>query len=235
MQYKLIDTFQSLFEGTRYLHRNSSLGDWVASYLYEDLYLLGKSEKFKTRIDSRDLVLNVQNRREGIKARRGDGTLGEIIPGEVPLLADDFIVARGGIATLEIGAEVKILAKAMIKQIDRVISDLAKQVEHFKRGGGNPICVGIVGINSASAYTSYEGERAFQTNGRKYLHPSQEAQRAEARLFADAKQSFDEFIVLRFRASNVEPFEFEWVDYDALTRAYGASLVRICRAYDQRF
>ena len=52
-----------------------------------------------------------------------------------------YLVARGPIATVEIGIEVKILAKAMIKQIDRVINDLRNQVVQFKRGGGNPICI----------------------------------------------------------------------------------------------
>lgn len=34
-------------------------------------------------------------------------------------------------ATIEIGVEVKILAKAMIKQIDRVTGDLTKQVGQY--------------------------------------------------------------------------------------------------------
>ena len=67
----------------------------------------------------------------------------------------------------------------MIKQIDRVIGDLLKQVAHFKRGAGNPIYVGIVGINHAAAYTSYEGHRAWPTDGMaRYRHPVQEASQA---------------------------------------------------------
>jgi hypothetical protein len=76
----------------------------------------------------------------------------------MPRTAQDFVVARGRVATVEIGVEAKILAKAMIKQIDRVINDLVGQVGHFKRGLGNPICVGIVGINQAEVCTSYEGK-----------------------------------------------------------------------------
>ena len=64
----------------------------------------------------------------GVAARRGDGTFGEIIPGEAPILDQGYLVARGPIATVEIGVEVKILAKATIKQIDRVINDLRNQV-----------------------------------------------------------------------------------------------------------
>src|SRR5207248_4964840 len=67
-----------------------------------------------------------------------------------------------------IGAETKILAKAMIKQIDRVINDLVNQVNQFKRGGGNPICVAFVGINFAERYVSFEGKKKWPTDGKKY-------------------------------------------------------------------
>ena len=76
---------------------------------------------------------------------------------------------------IQIGAETKILAKAMIKQIDRVIGDLVRQVEEFKKTGGQPICVGLVGVNYAPCYTSYEGEPEWPTDGRKHKHPIQEA------------------------------------------------------------
>jgi hypothetical protein len=60
----------------------------------------------------------------------------------------------------------------MIKQIDRVIGDFVKQVGHFRKGAGNPICVGIAGINHATTYTSYEGKRAWPTDGTSsYRHP----------------------------------------------------------------
>lgn len=126
-------------------------------HLYEDLFALGKSEKLCERIRERDRVLNRGNKRVGIAARRGDGTFGELVPGENPILDPGFQVATGIIATVEIGIEVKIMAKAMIKQIDRVIGDLHKQISHFKHGGDTPICVGIVGVNHAPRTTSYEG------------------------------------------------------------------------------
>lgn len=126
--------------------------------------------------------------------------------------------------------------KAMIKQIDRVIGDLAKQVAHFKRGAGNPICIGIVGINHAAAYTSYEGERAWPTDGTaRYRHPVQEASQAESRLLIQARPSFDEFLILRFRASNQAPYAFEWLDLAATSLDYGAILTRISREYNRRF
>jgi len=180
-------------------------------------------------------VVNVQNRRRGIVARRGDGTFGELIPGAAASDDDGFNVARGAVATVEIGVEVKILAKAMIKQIDRVIGDLVKQVAHFKRGAGTPICVGIVGINSAQVCTGYEGTRAFKTDGRKHKHPYQEAAEAEARLVTQARPSFDEFLVLRYRATNARPYDFEWVDLQTTELDYGAILTRMSREYDRRF
>jgi hypothetical protein len=40
VEFALLRTFRQLFEGTRYKHRDSSLGDLVASQLYEDLVTL---------------------------------------------------------------------------------------------------------------------------------------------------------------------------------------------------
>lgn len=235
MSYRLLTEFQNLFDGRRYLHRNSSLGDFVAVHLYEDLFMLGRSEKLNSRVVARDRVLNTANTRQGIKARRGDGTLGEIVPGEIATTDPGYAVARGKVATIEIGTEVKILAKAMIKQIDRVINDLQRQVAHFKSRSGTPICVGVVGINHADYCTSYEGDRAFRTDGKSNRHPIQEAAEAERRLLNNAAPDYDEFIILHYSATNEEPYQFSWVNYTATSQNYGASLVRICREYDRRF
>ena len=101
-------------------------------HLYEDLVAVDRSQKYVIRVKARERVVNVANTRTGIKVRRGDGTFGELIPNEAAEVIPAYAVARGPVATIEIGVEVKILAKAMIKQIDRVISDLLKQVDHFK-------------------------------------------------------------------------------------------------------
>ena len=205
-------------------------------HLFEDLHAVARSNLLRARIDEGSRVLNVQNRRRGVDARRGDGTFGELIPGAHAIRDVGYAVARGSIATVEVGCEVKILAKAMIKQIDRVIGDLIKQVAHFRHGAGTPICLGIVGINYAAAYTSYEGERAWPTDGTsKYRHPAQEASDAESRLLIQAKPSFDEFLILRFRASNESPYPFEWLDIAATELDYGAVLTRVSREYDRRF
>jgi hypothetical protein len=232
---RLLDTFRQLFEGTKYLHRKSNLGDLVAVEFYEDLLAVGKSTKLPTRIAAHDRVINLKNITIGKTARRGDGTLGELVPSAVAIVEKDFVVARGPTANIEIGVEAKILAKAMIKQIDRVIGDLQRQVMMFKKHGGNPICIGFVGVNWSDSYTSYEGRRRFPTDGKRYKHPLQEAADAEARLRKDALPVFDEFLILNFTATNIRPYPFAWKDYGALQLEYNALLTRVGREYDLRF
>jgi hypothetical protein len=100
------------------------------------------------------------------------------------------------------------------------------QVQHFKRKGGAPICVAVVGVNWS---------RAWPTDGKKYAHPIQEAAQAESRLRAEIADKFDEFLVLRFRATNAGSFPFEWIDYRETYRDYGAILMRINREYEKSF
>ena len=110
-------------------------------------------------------------------------------------------MARGPIATVEIGIEVKILAKAMIKQIDRVINDLRNQVVQFRRGGGNPICVAVVGINQAESTVGYEGDRPFPTTGKQGFPIPTRRPRGGAALAGRRRAGFDEFLVLLFKAT----------------------------------
>ena len=235
LEYGLLKAFRSLFEGKKYLHRDSSLGDWVASYLFEDLYELGKSHRLHERIDTGSRVLNTQNLTVGIARRRGDGTFGELVPAGNFIMEAGFNVARGPVATIEIGAETKRLAKAMIKQIDRVIGDLVRQTEEFRRRGGDPICVGLVGVNFSEVYTSYEASRAFLTDGGKYKHPVQEADDAVSRLERRALPSFYDFQILKFSATNSPPFPFSWIDERKTILEYSALLTRVSREYDRRF
>jgi hypothetical protein len=159
-RYALLRTFRRLFEGKPYRHRIANLGDLVASQLYEDLVTLAKSAKLVDRVQHHERVVNLKNLMTGKPGRRGDGTFGELVPAAVALIQRGMLVARGPVATIEIGAETKILAKAMIKQIDRVISDLTNQATQFRRGGGNPICLAFIGINFAERYVSFEGRSA---------------------------------------------------------------------------
>jgi len=163
---QLLDTFRGLFEGKPYMHRDSSLGDRVAVMLYEDLRALGRSKGLVARVKRAECAVNLRNAAVGKRSRRGDGTFGELVPGVAAITADGFTVVRGPVANIQVGAETKILAKAMVKQIDRVIGDLVRQVQEFRKTGGNPITVGFVGVNHAATYTSYEGgDRAYPTDG----------------------------------------------------------------------
>ncbi|MEO7367107.1 MAG: hypothetical protein ABIZ36_04070 [Gemmatimonadaceae bacterium] len=234
-EFALLRTFGEVFQGKKYSHRNSTLGDFVASHLYEDLVTLNRSHSLTARVHKHERVVNVGNKTVGKPSRRGDGTFGELVPTAFAITEHGLLVGRGEIANIEIGVETKILAKAMIKQIDRVIGDLVRQVEQFKKTGGNPICVGLLGVNFATRYTGYEGAVEWPTDGKKHKHPIQEAYDAESRVLAQAAPAFDEFQVLRFRAENTAPFAFEWVDYSRTAKEYGALLVRLSREYDQRF
>ena len=189
----------------KYEHRRSNLGDYVASFLYEDLFALGRSPKLVERVNSSRAVVNTANLTVGRHARRGDGTFGEAVPGVAAVVVPDFVVRRGRIASVEIGAETKILAKAMIKQIDRVINDLTTQVTHPRSSNARAICVALVGVNHAPQYSSFEGPREFPTDGRKYKHPVQEADDAEDRLIRRALPAFDEFVsaALRFLSASL--------------------------------
>ncbi len=236
MEFRLLESFRSAFEGKPYVHRNPTIGDNIAQWIYEDLYHLGKSKTFKRRVEDSEVVLNVRNLRVGVSARRGDGTLGELVPGSKSIVDKGFAVQRGNIATVEIGVEVKILAKSMIKQIDRVKRDLTGQVTEFKKAGGQPICIGIVGINRAEKYHSFEGKNEYDTTGRASKpHPAAEAESAEQHLDRDVRPQFDEFLILRFTATNLPPYPFSWVDPENTALIYGALLTRVSRKYDERF
>jgi hypothetical protein len=173
-------------------------------------------------------VVNVANMRQGVKARRGDGSFGEIIPHEIPVIEAGYAVKRGAIATIETGIEVKIIQKAMIRQIDRVINDLKGQIQQFKAKQGNPINVGIVGVNRAQHYVSYEGDTQWPTTGiGRHKHPYQEADETISRLNSLAAPYFDEFLILEFIATNRPPFPFAWANPVKTQRDYGAILVRV--------
>lgn len=177
-------------------------------------------------------VANRGNKRVGHRSRRGDGTFGESVPDTDLESVEGFVVRRGPIASVEIACEVKILNKAMIKQIDRVIGDLRKQVEEFRSGNDRPITVAVVGINRAVRTHGYEGDRVKATDGGKHKHPSQEADEAERRVLEAISTFYDEDLIVRFRATNAAPFPFEWVDHGELKTRYATLLARACRRYE---
>jgi hypothetical protein len=239
-KWRLLTAFEAIFAGKIYRHRSNNQGDQIAVELYEDLFSLGNSRKFQADIDEVRRGISLANVRVGIGARRGDGTLGEFIPGEAVLAVPGYAVRRGPVATLDIGVEVKILNKAMVKQINERITSLKKQAEYFVTGRdgrarGNPITIAIVGVNHADYTVGYEGERLYRTDGKTHAHPFQEAQTVEERIRNEVVPKFDETIMLRYKATNEDPYPFEWVDASRAAREYAASLVRISSEYERRF
>jgi hypothetical protein len=92
----------------------------------------------------------------------------------------------------------------------------------------------VVGINYADEMTSFEGDRSYPTDGRKYKHPIQEAEQTRLRL-TDTAKLYNEFLILRFRARNQGPYAFEWVDERDTRQDYTAALQRISIEYQHRF
>lgn len=233
VEYRLLKRFEQTFFGRPYRHRNSQLGNRIADYLFDDLYALRPSSRLRRDVDAGVVVLNPKARSPGVRARRGDGSFGPILPGYAPKPHGDHLVPIGPTAGVEIGAEVKILAKAMIKQIDRVISDLCGQAKSFREKSPHAVSVGLVGVNHAEEYVSFEGRRRYKTRGDSdQPHPVQEAAEASRRLRTDADGCFDEFLVLPFIATNARPYEFAWVERRHTEDAYGAMLLRLLRRYE---
>lgn len=233
MSSRLLEGFQKVFEGQVYRHRSSTQGDRLARLFYEDLYLLDRSPLFKNRVDSLECIVNITNRVIGIKSRRGDGTFGESLPTAQPGKESGFHVGVGPTANVQIGIEVKILSTAMIKQIDRVINDLRNQASQFKDRSSSAITIAIIGVNHAQTYTSYEGERTFTAEGSR--SPATEAPKAIKRLDSEARQLYDEFLILPFQATNSPPFPFTWSNLASTENLYSAVLVRTLRLYESRF
>ena len=165
------------------------------------------------------------------RVRRNDSFSGRPPAGETDIQsAADSLVSEGVIAEPHIGCEVKILAKAQQKQIDRVINDLRGFGVRMRRLHVRCINVAVVGVNHESDYVSYEGERQY----RDRLRPN-EAIQTEERV-REILDDFDEVLVLPFRATNEAPaFPFAWVDEAKTRRDYGAILTRIGSLYEERF
>ena len=67
------------------------------------------------------------------------------------------------------------------------------------------------------------------------MNPNQEATTAEQRVRAEAQPHFFELQILRFRATNIPPFPFEWVNLTQTEKEYSSLLLRLSREYDKRF
>lgn len=238
MSARLLDAFRRLFEGQPYLHRVSNQGDRLSLELYEDLYELGRSPKFTSSVDTRERGVGPRNRSVTLeRMRRGDGTFGCIIDPAKARAFPGYHVARAALATIDIAVEMKILNKAMIKQIDRVVNDLEKQVQNWKAVSPDVVTAAAIGVNHAPYTVGYEGDRQFRTDGRKHKHPADEAAVAERHIVDRivARKIYDEVIILRYRATNEPPFRFSWVDEARTVEAYRAALVRLSLRIEERF
>jgi hypothetical protein len=167
---------------------------------------------------------------------RDHGTLGRLVDRDKAKHVEGHAVARGAITTIDLAAEVKILNKAMIKQIDRVVNDLDKQVRGWKQHAPDLVSLAIVGINHAPVTTSYEGGRSFRTDGRAHKHPASEAAAAEKHIKQRvvATRLYDEVLLLRYSATNEPPYAFAWVDGAATEIAYRAALIRLSGSIERR-
>lgn len=235
-QYRLLDRFEALFQGVVYRHRSNTNGDHVVREFYEDLYAFARSSKYVAAVAAGTRVINTANRNHGINARRGDGAFGERLMSDPARSVKNFNVMRANIATIEIGAEAKIIATAGVKQIDRVLSDLTKQVTEFVSGTSKkPITLAVVGINSAPIYCGYEGSRTTTTDGSTYRHPAQDAPTVSQRIHAGVPSHYDHALILDFEATNIAPYAFKWVNKQKAIHDYTAMLTRISIDYDHRF
>jgi hypothetical protein len=229
--FNLVAAFERVFTDTVYRHRVSTVGDSVAVFLYEDLVALDQSAKLVNRVREGALAVNIGNQIKGKKGRRGDGTFGRVVPGQSLVSEAGFVVPRGLVANLEVGAEVKIGATKLIAQVDRVINDLSKQANIFKSHNASAIKVGIVGVNFAPTYTGHEGQRQFIAK----TPPAREAAEFARRIEDKVGPHYDELLILRFQATNNPPYEFAWINAQETEQLYGSALVRISAEYDRRF
>ena len=232
--FKLLAAFEALFRGQVYKHRQSTLGNQVASHLYEDLFTHGGSPNFNARVTAAKGVVNVGGSTRGVKARRGDGTFGTTVPGTDVVGAEGFQVSRGMVALTQIGAEFKIVATAHLKQIDRVLNDLTGSAKSLKEKSPHAITVGFAAVNYSDEWTGMEGERSF-TKKRTRARALQESDETSRRLRQIAAPAFDEFLLLAFKATNQEPFPFTWINPADIAADYGAALVRIADLYEKQF
>ena len=237
--YRALTFFRHLFEGRPYRHRASNHGDKLALEVFEDIYALGRSEKLNRSVDQRLKGTSPKNMRTGIRSRRADGLFGDLLPGKGKSF-DGFAIARGPIATIDIGIETKILHKSMRKQISDRIQGLEKQADYMSAGSDrrqrvNPTSIAVIGINRADYTVGYEGDREYKTDGSaRQPHPAAEAADIERRIDLELRPVYDEIIVLRYLARNEAPFRFDWYQARIVEDEYAAALLRILVEYDRR-
>ncbi len=197
--FRLLDQFEATFRKGPYKHRSPSLGNLIGRELFEDLVAHEVSRLLVDRVRSRREIVTMNGEIYGRKrVRRNDSFSGRPPAGELDIRSvEGYAVSEGVIAEPHIGCEVKILAKAQQKQIDRVVNDLRGFAVRMRSLHARCINVAIVGVNHESEYVSYEGDRQY----RDRLRPN-EATQTEQRV-GDLQEDFDEVLILPFRATNL--------------------------------
>lgn len=121
------------------------------------------------------------------------------------------------------------LLRHAVKQIDRVINDLEGFALRMKRLNKKCINVAVVGVNHEPNYIGFEGTREFRHKLR-----ADEPLVVMNRLGVLAT-SYDEVLLLPFRATNQPPFPFSWGGPRKAELDYASVLTRIGERYQERF
>ena len=230
--FRLLERFKNTFFGTRYDHRNSSLGNIIGRELFEDLLLHSGSDAYASHAQQGRTVVNRGGKIHTPRAiRRNDSILGRPPAGVTDTPPPPgFSVSEGPVAEPRVGCEVKILAKSQLKQIGRVISDLERFVDRMKSLNPRCINVALVGVNYESDYVGWEGDRPY-----RHKLTSKEPEVVSARLSEALLRLYDELLIVRFRATNQSAYPFNWVHPKQVRLDYGAALTRLGELYQARF
>lgn len=227
--FRLLETFRKAFAGRIYKHRDSTVGNKIARELFEDILAHGVSTKYGSDVNQNIVAVNRGGLVHGRVIRRNDSVFGKLPAAAKSVSIQGFAVPEGPIADARIGCEVKIVAKAQLKQIDRVISDLDNFLLRVQQISQTCINVAVVGVNHEPEYMGYEGRRRFKGRLSKG-----ETATVISRL-SQLTGRYDELLILSFKATNQRPFLFTWLNTQKVDLDYGAALTRIGQTYDQRF
>lgn len=229
-KYRLLQGFRSVFEGVSYKHRDSTIGNRIGRALFEDLLYHNVSAAYREHVRNGRCVVSLGGGIHGRLIRRNDSIFGLPPAGVMGVRRQSGLeVFEGPVAEPRVGCEVKILAKAQLKQIDRVISDLDNFATRMKRLNERCINVAIVGVNHESNYLGHEGERTFRGKlGR-------EEPRTTIGRLGVLREVYDELLILGFKATNQPPYPFGWLDTKMVELDYASALTRVGERYQERF
>lgn len=146
--FRLLDQFATTFRNGPYRHRSSTLGNQIARQLFEDLLFHEVSHLLSQRMLSGREIVTISGEIYGRRrVRRNDSFSGRPPAGELDIrIVPTCQVKEGVIAEPHIGCEVKILAKAQQKQIDRVLNDLRGFAVRMRRLHARCLNVAIAGV-----------------------------------------------------------------------------------------